>query len=1257
MRILRIRGKNLASLADDFDVDLMASPLGGCGVFALSGPTGAGKSTILDALCLALYATTPRLERALRVQMPDPSGQTIPSDNAAQLLRRGAGNGFAEAEFVGNDGRAYRARLTLRRANGRANGKVQPLIHELFTKDDAKPCGGTASETQALIVEKLGLDVRQFTRAVLLAQNEFSAFLVSNADDRATLLETLTGTERFGELSTRVFQRAKQERERLALLEAELAATPVLGDAERGALEERIGTLTERLQTTERQVTAIAAQLEHERRERESERAVVTAEQEFARCQQRIEALAPERLELRRLRRAMFEAKDLVEAMRQAEGERLGLQRRSSENQRRVEQAKTDLIGLREREQAASSGLAQVEAQEATIRPMLLRAALVDQELVQRDDRLEEQRKALFVARQTHEQAEGTLAGTRARLDELDRQIDALSVWLGEHQDLGRLSEGWASKRAALGRALERHGQLQQARARCVELERVLERDRPRLAELLADATRLADALSAATAQANTLLELARADDLDQLELGERDAEKCLLRHQELSKSWEQLAQVAAGLAVLRQRDAEERSARDQLQGEVESRRERIARLGRELQDKTSELRGAERLIGQTVESLRAVLREGEPCPVCGATDHPFGGSAAGEVTSRLRANLNSLGEHVSRLQAEFSRLQREDADAIASAAGLEERLRGNALSIQRAEAERDELAQRLQGWEEYGPIRALPSDDARATLYLRGQRLDGQLESTRQARLDAKRRRVAAEEAAERVRVSREKHAAVDEQRLRFERTLVESELGLRTVREQRQLLENDQARELEPIESWREWWDADPRACLERVDAAVAEWQAQSARITTLGGERNQVHARLPDLERSALATAAAVSESEARVTQAEGVVEEKRQERRAIFEGRAIREVEAELGEMLRRATNELEQARAQRQTAEQNFAVLEAERLSMAQTQERATATFAQCELAVERWIDAARTAEPELGIERERLVEWIALAPSALPELESRLDAAQSASDQARGALEQAIAARVAQAALGEEVGRALQEALGNAPAAPLDELLGVTTHEREALRNERADAQAKLSDDQRVRMLLGMKSSERELQRSVVERWQLLAELIGSADGKKLRHLAQEVTLDLVLEHANLHLHDLARRYRLERLPHGLHIVVVDAELWGEPRSVASLSGGETFLVSLALALGLASLSAEKVRVETLFIDEGFGSLDGSTLQVAVAALDRVQAAGRQVGVVSHVGDLAERLGVEVRVEPTGGGRSRVRVIARQGSR
>jgi len=188
-------------------------------------------------------------------------------------------------------------------------------------------------------------------------------------------------------------------------------------------------------------------------------------------------------------------------------------------------------------------------------------------------------------------------------------------------------------------------------------------------------------------------------------------------------------------------------------------------------------------------------------------------------------------------------------------------------------------------------------------------------------------------------------------------------------------------------------------------------------------------------------------------------------------------------------------------------------------------------------------------------------------------------------------------------------------------------------------------------DDKKIEAGRALKA-ELDSQRDRWDQWESLNELIGSKSGAKFRTFAQSLTLEALLAHSNQHLEDFAKRYALQRVPGSdLELQIIDRDMADDVRSVHSLSGGESFLVSLALALGLASLSSNKTQVESLFIDEGFGSLDPETLDIAIASLDTLQALGRKVGVISHVPILVERIGAKVVVEKQGGGRSSVLIV------
>jgi exonuclease SbcC len=163
------------------------------------------------------------------------------------------------------------------------------------------------------------------------------------------------------------------------------------------------------------------------------------------------------------------------------------------------------------------------------------------------------------------------------------------------------------------------------------------------------------------------------------------------------------------------------------------------------------------------------------------------------------------------------------------------------------------------------------------------------------------------------------------------------------------------------------------------------------------------------------------------------------------------------------------------------------------------------------------------------------------------------------------------------------------------------------------------------------------------------QRWQQLHALIGSADGKKFRNFAQGLTFELVVRNANSQLQTMSDRYLLVRDQEApLELNVIDNYQGGEIRTTKNLSGGESFVISLALALGLSKLSSSKVQVDSLFLDEGFGSLDEDSLQTALDALAGLQQEGKLIGVISHVGALKDRISLQIQVEPLTGGVSRI---------
>ena len=288
----------------------------------------------------------------------------------------------------------------------------------------------------------------------------------------------------------------------------------------------------------------------------------------------------------------------------------------------------------------------------------------------------------------------------------------------------------------------------------------------------------------------------------------------------------------------------------------------------------------------------------------------------------------------------------------------------------------------------------------------------------------------------------------------------------------------------------------------------------------------------------------------------------------------------------------------------------------------------------------------------------KINEWLTLQKETYAELEQLLSKDKNwilAEKQALSALKEKET--VFQAVLSER--RQKKEEHQQAPLKPdttesrelLTETLTACTAAKEAETGRLAQIEVTIQNHIKgIERIAGIKK-ELEEKTSIYENWAKLNELFGSQTGTKFKEIAQGYTLDVLLLYANRHLQDLAPRYELQRIPDTLALQIVDLDMMGEVRSVHSLSGGESFLVSLALALGLSSLSSNRMNVESLFIDEGFGSLDMDTLRIAMDALERLQMQGRKIGVISHVAEMTERIPAQVQVVKTGSGRSKVQVM------
>jgi len=419
MRILAIRGENLASLAAPFEIDLQAEPLAGSGLFAITGETGAGKSTILDALCLALYGEYPRVSVGRRENAPDPSGEAIAVHDGRAILRRGAGSGYAEVDFIGQDRERYRVRWEANRARGRANGRLQNEQRALFRLDDGSAVATGKTQVREAVEARTDLTFDQFRRTVLLAQGEFDAFLLAAESERAELLEKITGTEIYAAISVRVHDGTETRRRTVGQLEQRRSDIGLLDGDARQKLSDEQSQLASTIVVKAAERDQHNGRLDHFKRVAAARSDLARAEaQAVAACTAR-EAAAGEYLSLAEL--------DLVEPLRPLAVDLQNAQRIALEAKSRLDGLLVAREEARTLDVASSTQLSDATAANAAAEETLRKFGPLWSEAERLDAELATARVELNDATEKSQRAEAMLRDLADALTEIDQTLGQTS--------------------------------------------------------------------------------------------------------------------------------------------------------------------------------------------------------------------------------------------------------------------------------------------------------------------------------------------------------------------------------------------------------------------------------------------------------------------------------------------------------------------------------------------------------------------------------------------------------------------------------------------------------------------------------------------------------------------------------------------------------------------------------------------------------------------------------------------------------------
>lgn len=1299
MRLIELRLKNLNSLKGEWHIDFSDPAFLNEGIFAITGQTGAGKTTILDAICLALYSQTPRL------------GDITGSTN--EIMTQGTGECSAEV-IIEIDSKRYQCYWYQHRAHKKAKGNLLPVKHEISEVKTGKILEEKKSKTSAYIQDLIGMDFNQFTRSIMLAQGSFAAFLKSDIGDRAAILEKITGTAIYAKISLNVHEKKRFEEEVLGKLQAGVSSLSLLSLEDEKLLAADLESLNQQQSKQRQTFKTLSEQLQWLDSVEQLQQNLSIFQTDFAAAQQAHQAFTPEAqrldiankaLEIDSQFRELSYSRELVKRL---DTEQQDLLSKIPTQQEALAQATTHLNNINTIEKQATDNL-------QTTLPIIAKTRELDAEIKQQSHSLadDNQRKDVLVNNTLRLRQEIDSHGQTEQ--ETKAQLSSIEKYFSDYEELNDLDTDMATFDSSCRRLvvllednvslaadkLAHDNQSSQLQAHFDKLSKQQDADKLLITEQreqLVSVQQQQDALIEKQSLASMRGEQEQVDQINtqivqasfklhQLSELARQIKKTNLSLPTLTEELTTLA----GLIAIHQSDIQDAKLKRQEKQEHLSLLQKVAQL----------------------EDYITELEDGLPCPLCGAHEHPYG-------------NHHPLLD---------SNNTDKDAEQNQSSPIKQTKTQQTQQQITELETVIDNLEQALSACNiQYATKKETLNNQEQqlAPLQQQSKILHGDIKSYIASLFEAENNYSEAIAAIINplTQIKDDINAIITNIDLclslldTVKHNLTEHKQSLKTIvveydnltesatklstaieadEKQQQALSHDinnlttdiklnsqkidgikdkiaaNFSELAPLmttvsslthkypaDKYKDYLTtalnaADIHDALKQLgnnfdkqtvidsadyDRHIEKLRQQRSALNQLKRQFNEQKDRQQQLTNSLSSLTAQIETKQAQLSNDEtalkelvnlvahknNAIEQLKQNRKEIFADKNTDNEENQLRHAVDAA--KAKQVVAQRQldtvqqTLEQLMAreqQLDTELQAAMSTLNTQQSTFTHL-LAESQFVDEAAFVSARLPKEARESLQTRKLAiDNALHQAKLQLDSTQ----------------------------QALEQKLANPMTDEDREILAGQHHQIQIDIDELSqkigaiDQKLKDNDSQKGQQAAQLIAINEQKQKLQV--WQQLHTLIGSADGKKYRTFAQGLTFEVMISHANTQLQKMSDRYLLiHDDSNPLELNVIDNYQGGDIRSTKNLSGGEGFIISLALALGLSQMASHNIRVDSLFLDEGFGTLDEESLDIALDTLTSLQQEGKLIGIISHVQALKDRILTQIKVEKLSGGFSQI---------